>query len=111
MIDRHHGWNKSFKPLFIGFTLSFILLVALFRLDVYHHLPEKILNFTTVSFAILLVALQLIFFFHLGLETKPAWNTISFLFVVLVIIIIVGGSLWIMHNLNYNVMPMEMGGM
>ncbi|MBS0629252.1 MAG: cytochrome o ubiquinol oxidase subunit IV [Verrucomicrobia bacterium] len=108
MIDRHHGWNKSLKPLFLGFIFSLVLLVALFRLDVYNHLPPRILNFTTVTIAIVQVVLQLIFFFHLGLEDKPAWNLITFLFVVLVILIIVGGSIWIMSNLNYNLMPMNM---
>jgi len=108
MIDRHHGWNKSLKPLFLGFVFSFLLLVALFRLDYYHHLPETILNITTMSFALVSAVLQLVFFFHLGLEDKPAWNLISFLFVVAVIIIVVGGSMWIMHNLNYHMMPMPM---
>ncbi len=108
MIDRHHGWNRSLNPLFLGFVLSLLLLVSAFRVDVYHHLSNTLLNITIVSIAFVQVVLQLIFFFHLGLEDKPRWNLITFLFVVLVIIIIIGGSLWIMHNLNYNVMPMEM---
>jgi len=111
MIDRQHGWNKSLKPLFLGFVFSFLLLFAVYRLDVYHHLPPSILNITTVSLTILQVILQLIFFFHLGLESKPAWNLITFLFVVAVILIIIGGSIWIMNNLNYNLMPMNMKGM
>ena len=108
MIDRLHGWNKSLKPLFLGFTLSFILLVAVYRLDVFRHLPPRVLDIAIVSFAIIQVAIQLIFYFHLGLESKPAWNLITFLFVIFIIFIVIGGSLWIMSNLNYNVMPKEM---
>jgi len=106
MIDRHHGWNKSFKPLFLGLVLSFLFIIAAYRLDTRYHLPPTILNYTLVIMAILQVTLQFVFYFHLGLEDKPAWNLITLLFVVLVIFIVIGGSLWIMENLRYNVMPM-----
>ena len=44
-------------------------------------------------------------YLHLGLESKPRWNLMMFLFMVLLIFVLVGGSMWIMYNLNYNVMP------
>lgn len=108
MIDRHHGWNRSFKPLFLGYVLSFLLVIASYRLDVHHHLPPTLLKYTLCGLAILQISLQFIFYFHIGLEDKPAWNLITLFFVILVIFIIIGGSLWIMENLNYNVMPMPM---
>jgi cytochrome o ubiquinol oxidase operon protein cyoD len=43
-----------------------------------------------------------VFFLHLGRESKPRWNLNALLFAVLVVVIIVFGSLWIMHNLNYH---------
>jgi heme/copper-type cytochrome/quinol oxidase subunit 4 len=33
-----------------------------------------------------------------------------FLFMLIVLVIVVGGSLWIMHNLDYNMMPSMSGG-
>lgn len=102
MIDRHHGWNKSFKPLFIGLTLSFILMVAAFRMDVHHHLGPVALMWALLGLAFAQVLFQFIFYFHLGLEEKPAWGTFSVYFVIAVLIIIIGGSIWIMTNLNYN---------
>lgn len=105
MIDRQHGWNKSFKPLFLGLVLSFVLVIASYRIDVHHHLPPMVLNVTIFVIAIFQAILQFIFYFHIGLEDKPAWNMITLLFVILIIFIVVGGSLWIMSNLDYNVMP------
>ena len=105
MIDLHHGWNVSFKPQFLGFVLSIILTVAAYRIVTHHHLTGSTLVLTLVGIGILQAAVQLIFFLHLGLETKPHWNMITFVFTVLVIIIVVGGSVWIMNNLNYNLMP------
>lgn len=108
MIDTHHGWNRSFKPLFLGYTLSLIFIFAAYRIIVHHHLSDGALLFTIMGLGVLQAAIQLAFFLHLGLESKPRWNFMMFLFMVLVIIVIVGGSLWIMYQLNYNVM-MPMG--
>ncbi|MBI2811727.1 MAG: cytochrome o ubiquinol oxidase subunit IV [Candidatus Melainabacteria bacterium] len=105
MIDVHHGWNKSYKPQCIGFVLSLILTFAAHRVVENHHLSNMLLIGSVIGFAVTQALLQLIFFLHLGLESKPHWNTITFLFVVLVIVIVIGGSLWIMNNLDYNLMP------
>lgn len=104
MIDQHHGWNASLKPSFLGFILSLLLTVAVFRIVFNNHLSDWALTWTIFGFGTLQAMIQLIFFLHLGLESKPRWNTMSFLFMVLVMFIVIGGSMWIMYNLNYNVM-------
>jgi cytochrome o ubiquinol oxidase operon protein cyoD len=50
---------------------------------------------------------QVVFFFNLNDEKKPKWNTMAFLFMMLIVLIVVLGSLWIMTNLDYNMMPDE----
>ena len=57
--------------------------------------------------AVLQLIVQLVFFFHLAEEERPRLNTISLLFMAMVVIIIGFGSLWIMSNLNYNMMPRD----
>jgi len=106
MIDAHHGWNVSFKPQVIGFILSIILTLAAYRIVTHHHLTNWILAVTLVGLGSMQALIQLIFFLHLGLEEKPRWNLMMFLCTILVSIILIGGSIWIMYNLNYNVMPM-----
>ena len=105
MIDTHHGWNTSFKPLVLGFIFSIISTLAVYRIVIHMHLRHDWLVFTVVGVGCLQVILQLIFFLHLGLESKPRWNLFMFLFTVLLILVIVLGTLWIMYNLNYNLMP------
>jgi len=105
MLDREHGWNISLKPPIIGYVLSLILMAGMYRLVVRHHLHGSALLWTVFGLGVTQALLQLIFFLHLGLESKPHWNSITFLFAVLVIIIVIGGSMWIMQNLNYNTMP------
>ncbi|NGX38158.1 MAG: Cytochrome bo(3) ubiquinol oxidase subunit 4 [Chlamydiae bacterium] len=105
MLDRHHGWNVSFKPLVLGFVLSLLLTMAAYRLVTRYHLTSTALTLTVLGLGTAQVLIQLVFFFHLGLESKPPWNLVTFLFMVLVVIIVLGGSLWIMHNLKHYVIP------
>ncbi len=105
MIDAHHGWNASYKPQYLGLTLSFIMTIAAYRIVTHYELTEPLLTLTIVGLGLFQVIAQLFFFFHLGLESKPKWGVVTFIFTVLVIVIVIGGSLWIMSNLNYNLMP------
>lgn len=59
-----------------------------------------------IGLAIVQLAIQLIFFLHLGHERGGSWKLVTFWFATLVVAIVVVGSLWIMHNLNYNMMQM-----
>lgn len=91
MIDSHHGWNTNVKPLAIGLILSFLCLFLATWLAPSFLVP--ILGF----FQILI---QMVCFYHIGAESKPRWNLWMFLFMALVVFLIIGGSLWIMNNLN-----------
>jgi len=105
MIDARHGWNVSFKPIYLGFILSLILVAAAYRIVTYYHLSHWALVLTIFALGLAQAIIQLVFFLHLGLGAKPHWNLISFFFMVLVVVVVVGGSLWIMWNLSYNLMP------
>lgn len=108
MLDQHHRWNFSVKPLVIGFLLSLVLIFIAYRVAVDHLLSEMAITFVILGLGTLQTIVQLIFFLHIGLESKPRWNLISLLFMVLVIVIVVSGSIWIMANLKYNVTHLKM---
>jgi cytochrome o ubiquinol oxidase operon protein cyoD len=107
MIDEQHGWNRSYKPLFIGFVLSILLLIAAYRIVVHHELTDLPLTLTIVGLGAAQALVQLFFFLHIGMESKPHWGIITLLFTLLIIFIVIGGSLWIMSNLKYDLMPMS----
>src|SRR3989344_6323312 len=94
-----HGGYQAYTT---GFAISIVLTLAAF-----YFVHEKIFNGWELAIAILVLAVgqllvQLLFFIHLGREEKPRWNLVSFLFMLLVILILAIGSLWIMYNLNYH---------
>jgi cytochrome o ubiquinol oxidase operon protein cyoD len=107
MIDRNHGWNTSYKPVFIGFVISTLLLVGMLRVAQRGLLHGTLFTTAIFTLAILQALVQLFFFMQVGMESRPKWVSLSFVFTVVVIFIVIGGSLWIMHNLDYNMMPMS----
>ena len=58
------------------------------------------------ALAVIQMTVQLVYFLHLGDEVGPRYKLASFLFMTGILLIIVVGSLWIMHHLNYNMMNM-----
>ena len=48
--------------------------------------------------------MHLVYFLHLDSKSEGGWNLIAIVFAALIILIVVVGSLWIMWNLNYNMM-------
>lgn len=100
----HHG---SVRTYVIGFVWSVIL-----TLTAYFMVVSERFSYTTVITAISILAVaqllvQLVFFLHLGKESRPRWNAIVFSFMLLVIGIVVIGSIWVMNNLHYNMMPSQ----
>ncbi len=97
-----HGTLKSY---IIGFILSIALTIIPYYLVVSHAaLPEHTIIVSIVLIGVIQLLVQLIFFLHLGLSPSQRWNLMTFVFTVLIVGILVVGSLWIMYNLDYNMM-------
>lgn len=106
VIAEHDSMQPTNRSYVIGFGLSVTLtLIAYFTVK-HHSLSHFSLVSIVVSLAILQFGVQMIFFLHLGHETKPRWKLLVLGLMLLVVAILVFGSLWIMNNLNYNMMHM-----
>lgn len=97
-------WHGTLTSYTVGFFSSLILTVISFILVAGKFLTGKPLIHTIVALALVQGALQLRFFLHVGQEAKPKWETLVFVFMLLILFIIVIGSLWIMSDLNERVM-------
>lgn len=93
-----HGTVKSYV---VGFFLSIVLTVVPFVLILHHVLVGKQAFWAVSLLALVQLMVQIYFFLHLNTQSKARWNLNIFLFTLLVVAILVGGSLWIMYNLNY----------
>lgn len=99
-----HGTLLSYS---VGFALSIILTLAAYVSVVNKSQNARTVVIIIVGLAIAQLLTQLLFFLHLGRESKPRLRLVVFLFMTLVLGILVIGSLWIMDNLDYNMMPHE----
>lgn len=88
----------------IGFLFSIALTLIPYKLVV-SHVWERDQTITAIVIcAVLQLLVQLKFFLHLNFSPKGRENLYSFIFTVITLFIIVAGSLWIMHDLNYYMM-------
>lgn len=96
--------RPGIKPYVIGFILSIILTLLAYWAVTAKAYEAGFVIAIIVGLAILQLFVQLFFFLHLGEEMRPRWRLITLSFGILVVFIVVFGSLWIMDNLNYNMM-------
>jgi cytochrome o ubiquinol oxidase operon protein cyoD len=94
------------------------------RADVAHgdekegRIGPRLLGYVTgLGLAILLTALvvlaiaqmgvHLVFFLHITTGPDNTNNVMALAFGILIVVLVIGGSLWIMANLNHNMRPMD----
>ena len=87
----------------VGYSLSLTLSLIAYELVV----SETLLQFSTLTIVLLILAavqmiIQVLLFLHVGSEQKPRWQSYSYIFTLLMVLVIVIGSIWIMRNLDYN---------
>ncbi len=101
VVSHHEAASGSVRTYTAGFVLSLILTVGAYAAVRDHVASGWALIFVLAGLAVTQLLVQLVFFLHLGRESKPRWNLTVLLFAVMVVGIVVFGSLWIMRNLNY----------
>ena len=60
-----------------------------------------------IVLAIAQMGVHLVFFLHITTGPDNTNNVMALAFGVLIVILVIGGSLWIMANLNHNMLPMD----
>lgn len=80
-----------------GFALALLLTVLAFGLIEFALLPPDATVTAIAVLAVCQIVVHLHFFLHLGFRSRL--RLIALLFTLLVIFIMVGGTLWIMHDL------------
>jgi cytochrome o ubiquinol oxidase subunit IV len=60
-----------------------------------------------VVLAIAQMGVHLVFFLHITTGPDNTNNVLALAFGLLIIFLVIGGSLWIMANLNHNMLPMD----
>ena len=105
VVSEHNTDNGTVLSYTTGFLLSIVLTMAAYMLVTGHYLASWSLVFALIGLAVVQLFVQVVFFLHLAKKSKPRWNLLVFGLMLVVVLIVVGGSLWIMYNLGYRMMP------
>ena len=105
-INKNHH-QASLLTYTAGFLLSFLITLAAYVIATENLFSGWTLVYVISALAVVQLVVQATFFLHLGEEGKPRLNLMTFLFMCIIVLVLVLGSLWIMKNLDYNMMPKE----
>ena len=96
-----HGSAKSYMT---GFILSVILTVIPFALVMNPIMSPAATLFTAVGLGVVQILVHLVYFLHMNTSSEQRWNTVAFVFTVLITIIVVVLSIWIIWSMHYYMM-------
>lgn len=104
--DTTHGGEAhgSVKEYVIGLLLSIVLTVIPFGMVMSGAFSGSLTLAVVLICLVAQVMVQLVFFLHMNGSSEQVWNTTSGVFVVLILLIVVLGSIWIMSHLNHNML-------
>lgn len=91
----------------IGFVVSVVLTLAAYFLVTGTYVAGGVLIAAIALLALAQFFIQMFCFLHLDEDERPRWKMGAFISMAIVLVIVVGGSIWIMNNLNYHMMPAE----
>jgi cytochrome o ubiquinol oxidase operon protein cyoD len=91
----------------MGLGFSIVLTAAAFLCVGTHLIYGPGIVMAVVVFGLAQVGIHLVFFLHMTSSPDNTNNMLALAFGFLIVSLIVFGSLWIMYNMNHNMMPLE----
>lgn len=107
MTQRQDELRRTLLRYSIGFVTSIVLTFGAYILASGQAVSGTTLIVVLGGLALVQMLVQLVFFLHFADETRPRFRLVSFGFMAIILVIVVGGSLWIMYHLNDNMMDMS----
>lgn len=97
--------HASYRDYTIGFVLSVILTAIPFGLVMTGALSPTVTGVTILGLAVVQIVVHMVYFLHMSPKAEGGWSITSLIFTIIVVGIMLSGSLWVMSNLNTNMMP------
>jgi cytochrome o ubiquinol oxidase subunit IV len=103
--EGEHEAAGSFVSYTVGLGFALLLTLASFVVSQTHLLWAPGVTAGLVVLAIAQMGVHLVFFLHIGTGSDNTNNVLALAFGVLIVTLVISGSLWIMANLNANMLP------
>jgi cytochrome o ubiquinol oxidase operon protein cyoD len=102
-----HDTAESFGSYLIGLGLATLLTIVSFFIAGTTLVWGPSIPVALVVLAIAQMGVHLVFFLNITTGPDNVNNVMALAFGVLIVLLLLGGSLWIMAHLNHNMMPMD----
>ena len=107
MSDHAHS-HGTMGRLMVGFGLAAFLTIIPFALVMMEvDLPRNWLVGIIMGLGAVQIIVHLVYFLHINSSVEEGWTMAATVFSVVILGIVLAGSLWVMHNMNENMMPMH----
>lgn len=92
----------SLRSYATGFVLALVLSAIPFALVMQAQAARGTLVLAIAGAGLAQVMVHLYFFLHFDASSRARWNALALVFALLVMVLVVGGTVWIMHSLAYH---------
>jgi len=106
-LETPESFAKGLQSYFVGLALATGLTIASFWAVQTHLIYGPGIPAALVAFAVAQMGIHLVFFLHITTGPDNTNNVLALAFGTLIVCLVVFGSLWIMANLNHNMVPMK----
>ncbi len=107
-VSEHNEHSLTYGKYVGGFLGSIFLTLCAYWIAVHGRGGLGMLEVSLAVLAVVQFILQMVLFLHIGEEHGPRWKLAAAGFMLGIILILVGGSVWIMNNLNTRMTPQQM---
>ena len=90
----------------IGLGLAALLTAASFVVAGTHLVWAPAIPAALIALAVAQIGVHLVFFLHITSGPENTNNAIALMFGTFVVVLVIGGSLWIVGHLNHTIAPM-----
>jgi cytochrome o ubiquinol oxidase operon protein cyoD len=101
-----HEPTASYLTYTVGVGLAILATIASFVVAQTNLLWAPGIPVGVIVLALAQIGVHLVFFLHLGSGPDSTNNILALAFGVLIVFLVITGSIWIIANLNSNMMPM-----
>jgi len=103
-----HPHDGTLRGYLTGFVLAAILTVIPFWLVMGHAtVSPQVVILIVLGLAAVQIVVHMIYFMHLDTRSEGGWNMLALIFTAVLVVIVLGASIWVMYNENAHMMPMS----
>src|SRR4051812_41466341 len=105
--EEQHSVGTRILGYVVGLVLALLLTATSFFIAGTDLVWQPSIPVALIVLAIAQMGVHLVFFLHITTGPDNTNNVLALAFGVLIVVLVMGGSLWIMANLNQNMMPTD----